>query len=159
VYNLDLRMAADGAGKLMHVEVDGVNVSGPVNVPNTGGWQIWQTVTVPGIALSAGEHVIRLAFDSDYMNINYMEFNDVITGIKEHDVLKVQVYPNPFSESGLSVNQTGDFLYNISDISGALIESGTITAGKTVGLGLNPGVYIISINNETGVSVHKIVKK
>jgi hypothetical protein len=29
-------------------------------VPNTGGWDIWQTVTVPGIQLSAGQHVIRL---------------------------------------------------------------------------------------------------
>jgi len=159
VYALDLRMAADGAGKTMHVQVDGEDVSGPVSVPNTGGWQIWETVTVNNINLTAGEHVIRLAFDSDYMNLNYMEFRDVITGIKENDLSKVKVSPNPFSENGIRVDQAGDFQYNISDVSGSPIESGTGTEGKTVGSGLNAGVYFLTIRNGNGVFVHKIVKK
>ena len=33
-------------------------------MPNTGGWQIWQTVKKTGLSLSAGAHVIRLAFDT-----------------------------------------------------------------------------------------------
>jgi hypothetical protein len=35
-------------------------VTGPIDVPNTGGWQTWQTVSLPGIPLSAGSHVVRV---------------------------------------------------------------------------------------------------
>ena len=35
-----------------------------MNVPNTGGWQVWQTVRKTGLSLSAGAHVIRLVFDA-----------------------------------------------------------------------------------------------
>ncbi len=44
-YTLSARVAATAAGKTFHVELDGVNVSGTLTVPNTGGWQTWQTVT------------------------------------------------------------------------------------------------------------------
>ena len=29
-------------------------------MPNTGGWQVWQTISLNGISLRQGEHVIRL---------------------------------------------------------------------------------------------------
>ena len=35
-----------------------------MSVPNTGGWQIWQTVTKTGLSLTAGAHVIRLVFET-----------------------------------------------------------------------------------------------
>ena len=35
-----------------------------MSVPNTGGWQTWQTVTKTGLSLTAGSHVIRLVFDT-----------------------------------------------------------------------------------------------
>ena len=49
-----------GTGATFHVEVDGIDAAGPIAVPNTGGWQTWQTITTSGIALAAGEHVIRV---------------------------------------------------------------------------------------------------
>jgi len=59
--------------------VDGADVTGPVAVPNTGGWQTWQSVLLPGIALNTGLHVLRLAFDTtgssgSVANINYMRW-------------------------------------------------------------------------------------
>jgi hypothetical protein len=45
--------------------VDGVNATGTLAVPNTGGWQSWQSITTPGIPLSAGPHVIRLVIDTN----------------------------------------------------------------------------------------------
>lgn len=159
IYNLQLRVAADGDGKLMHIEIDGEDVTGPIEIPNTGGWQIWETITINEISLTGGEHIMRLVFESDYMNLNYLEFNDVITGLNEKDLLKVKVFPNPFSDKGLSIDQAGDFRYSIADVSGSMIESGIGMESKTVGSNLNPGVYFITIRNEYGVSVHKIVKK
>ena len=158
VYNLDLRMAADGAGKLMHVEVDGVNVSGPVNVPNTGGWQIWQTVTVPGIALSEGEHVIRLAFDSDYMNLNYMEFSDVVTSLTKSGGSALKIYPNPINHEGLTIEGKGSFTYTIRDVNSHIVDSGYGAEFKKVGAELAPGIYWIFIENEQEKFIGKIIK-
>ena len=59
-YTLSVRVANMGTGATFRVEVDGTDRTGARSVPNTGGWDIWQTITVPGIQLSAGQHVIRL---------------------------------------------------------------------------------------------------
>ena len=63
-YTLEARVASPGAGGTFHVEVDGVNASGPLAVPNTGSWQVWQPVTTAGISLTAGVHVVRIVFDA-----------------------------------------------------------------------------------------------
>jgi hypothetical protein len=64
-YNLDLRVASGGTGGTFHVEANGVNVSGPITVPNTGGWQAWQTIRVAGVRLVAGAQVLRLVMDTN----------------------------------------------------------------------------------------------
>jgi phosphatidylserine/phosphatidylglycerophosphate/cardiolipin synthase-like enzyme/sarcosine oxidase gamma subunit len=64
VYNLDVRVASAGTGGTFHVEVNGVNVSGSVVVPNTGGWQAWRTIRVSGITLTAGAQVLRVVMDT-----------------------------------------------------------------------------------------------
>lgn len=62
-YTLDLRVASNGAGGTFRVESDGVNKTGTLTVPNTGGWQKWTTISVT-VQLSAGQHVLRVAFDT-----------------------------------------------------------------------------------------------
>jgi subtilisin family serine protease len=79
-YSLDLRLASLTGDGTFHVEVDGVNVTGSITMPNTGGWQIWQTVTRSGISLTAGPHRVRIAFDTagaiGYVgNVNYMKWS------------------------------------------------------------------------------------
>ena len=63
-YSLSLRAANTAAGGTVHIEVDGINVTGSIAVPNTGGFQTWQTITKDGILLSAGQHAIKLVFDT-----------------------------------------------------------------------------------------------
>jgi hypothetical protein len=63
-YTFEARVANIGAGAQFHVEVDGVDRTGQIAVPDTGGWQSWQTVTLPGIPLSAGRRVIRVSLDA-----------------------------------------------------------------------------------------------
>ena len=77
-YTINLRIASPYANRKLHLEVDGVNATGTVNIPNTGGFQAWQTAVIPGIALTAGTHVITLFFEEGDINVNKMEF--VLTG-------------------------------------------------------------------------------
>ena len=63
-YAVDVRVASNGAGGVFHVEVDGVDKTGALTVPNTGGWQTWRTITATGISLASGTHVVRVVMDA-----------------------------------------------------------------------------------------------
>jgi hypothetical protein len=83
VYTLEARVAANGAGGTFHVEVDGADVSGPLVIPNTGGWQAWRTVTRTGVSLSAGRRRLRVVEDANgptgvFGNINSLRFSPAV---------------------------------------------------------------------------------
>lgn len=62
-YTAQFRVASLGAGGRFHLEMNGTNVSGSLTVPDTGGWQNWQTVTAT-VRLNAGAQSARLVIDS-----------------------------------------------------------------------------------------------
>ena len=77
-YRLDLRVAANGAGGTFHVEANQKDVTGPLTIPNTGGWQAWRTLSKTGVALSAGIQVLRVVIDAAGAtgvvgNLNYLQ--------------------------------------------------------------------------------------
>jgi N-acetylneuraminic acid mutarotase len=64
-YDLAIRFASANPGGTAHVAAGGRDVSGPITLPGTGGWQTWTTVHAPhAVTLGAGQVVLRLAFDS-----------------------------------------------------------------------------------------------
>lgn len=70
-YDMVLRVASAQAGRTLHVDVDGINRSGVITAPSAG-YQAFadRTFNVP---LTAGQHVIRVAFDTGSVNLNYLE--------------------------------------------------------------------------------------
>ncbi|GAL84005.1 carbohydrate binding family 6 [Sporocytophaga myxococcoides] len=76
-YELGLRVGSPNTGKVLHIEMDGVDISGPVTVPNTGDWQKYATVKIPNIQLTAGVKIMKIAMDSAEFNLNYVEFKKV----------------------------------------------------------------------------------
>jgi len=63
-YTLDVRVASLGAGGTFHIEVNGVNKTGTMTVPNTGSWSTWTTISKTGVSLSAGAQIIKVVLDS-----------------------------------------------------------------------------------------------
>jgi hypothetical protein len=63
-YTLDVRLASSGTGGTFHIEVNGVDKTGPIAVPDTGGWQTWRTVTKTGVALASGTQVMKVVLDT-----------------------------------------------------------------------------------------------
>src|SRR5205814_484900 len=43
-YTVRFTVASPVTGGSFHLEMNGVNVTGPLTIPNTGGWQTWQTI-------------------------------------------------------------------------------------------------------------------
>ncbi|MDX6345558.1 MAG: hypothetical protein QOF84_348 [Streptomyces sp.] len=81
-YTLSLRVAAPSAvtGALHLSNASGTNLSGAVNVPSTGGWQTWTTVTA-SVTLPAGQQILTLYQDTGGWNINHLSFASAATGI------------------------------------------------------------------------------
>ena len=71
-YDLEARVASPGQGGTFHVEFDGVNKTGAISVPGTGGWGNYQTVTKSGVSLTAGRHVVRLVLDTNGPGMGYV---------------------------------------------------------------------------------------
>ena len=75
-YTLDVRVASNSTGGIFHIEFDGVNKTGTLIAPVTGGWQIWTTTTTT-VSLDAGLQVMRFVNDggptSEY-NLNVFTF-------------------------------------------------------------------------------------
>ena len=77
-YSFETRVASSGSWNTFHVEIDGVDRTGPIYIPNTGSGDAYQFVTVNDIWLDAGQRVIRVVIDGsgagkgnfDYFTIN-----------------------------------------------------------------------------------------
>ena len=76
-YTIDLRIAATTASSQLQIK-SGATVLATVNVPNTGGWQNFQTVST-NISLSAGTQTIRLFCTVQNWNLNWLEFKNGTT--------------------------------------------------------------------------------
>jgi hypothetical protein len=72
------RVAWGGApGGTFHVEVDGVDKTGPIQIPNTN-WSL-AIISKPGVQLTSGVHSLRVVADTDGTNgysgdIDYLYF-------------------------------------------------------------------------------------
>ncbi|HEY8746515.1 MAG TPA: carbohydrate-binding protein [Tepidisphaeraceae bacterium] len=93
-YSLGIRVASGSGGGTFHINVDGNNATGPITLPNTGGWQNWTTLNVPNVALPAGVHVLTLAIDSGAQgigNFNRMTISDNPLSLSWHAVAPIPV--------------------------------------------------------------------
>ena len=80
-YTVSFEVAAPSAvtGAFHLSNAAGTNLSGAVNLPATGGWQTWQTVTAT-VTLPAGQQVLTLNQDNGGWNINKAAFALVSAG-------------------------------------------------------------------------------
>jgi len=71
-YDIELRAATnfDFPNSAYHVEIDGVNVTGTVVLPDTGGWDNYQWIGKRTVQLTPGTHVLKLVSDQPYFGLN-----------------------------------------------------------------------------------------
>ena len=74
-YTVSLRLAAPSAvtDGLHIANSSGANLSGNINVPATGGWQTWTTVTAT-VTLPAGQQTLTIDQDNGGWNIHQLTF-------------------------------------------------------------------------------------
>ena len=77
IYSIKARVASTAAGQ-MRLRLDGT-VLGVVPIPNTGGWQNWQTVTLTNVPIAGGSGAgaLRLEMLTGGFNLNWIELDRV----------------------------------------------------------------------------------
>ncbi len=78
IYSINVRVAAPAAGGQLRVRLNGA-VLGAVSIPNTGGYQSWQTVTLPDLPIQGGigSQALRLEVLNNGFNINWVDLDRV----------------------------------------------------------------------------------
>jgi len=62
-YTIEMMVACNKRGGTFHLEFDGVDRTGPVEVPDTGGWKILKPFSKSGVTLPAGRFAMKLVLD------------------------------------------------------------------------------------------------
>jgi hypothetical protein len=64
-YSLYLRVVHPGVGGRLHFELDGNDITGPITIPDTGGYPSWETIEVTTLPLPTGVHVLTVVGDQE----------------------------------------------------------------------------------------------
>ncbi len=75
-YALSTRIASAVSSGKYSISIDDVDVTGTVDVPYTGGDQVWQTLSTDNINLSTGLHILRVNVISGGFNLNSITVSD-----------------------------------------------------------------------------------
>ena len=160
-YTIGARVAASAAGKSFRIEMDGVTIA-TVKVPNTGSTQTWQTVSIAGINLTAGDKMMRIyAISGSSYNINYVSFTKSGAAKIAADAgASVTAFPVPFASSftvSLNDESAGTYKLSLVDVSGNEVwkkeveKADKAAVTETIYMGkLSNGVYILQVTDPAG---------
>lgn len=128
-YDLEARVASNSADKSLVVKLDGATL-GTINVPNTGGWGNFQTVSLNNLSIAGGNNkVLRIEFAGGGVNFNWLNFTSSSPPVNE------SVDCGPLPTSLVSQNSyTVSVPYVASQSRDVVVEfwnSGWIAEGKT----------------------------
>ena len=138
-YTFEARVAALSKVGAFHIELDGVDVTGPIATPITTGWQTWTTVSATA-TLSAGTQIMRFVPTVTGFNVNYFEFfgdfAPVDPDLQSLGYALHPCYPNPFNPATtISFDLPNPAAVNLTiyDVAGKRVR--TLVAGETLATG------------------------
>jgi hypothetical protein len=70
VYRIEALVSSQLSTSRFHIEIDGVDRTGPVTVPDTGSWRTFRWIGKNGIRLTAGRHVLRIYVEEQYFSLD-----------------------------------------------------------------------------------------
>jgi len=170
-YLIEYRVASGVTGGKLSSDLNGGTiVLGNVDIPNTGGWQNWQTVSQT-VNVNAGTYNFGIYIQNTGMNINWIKITKVGAGltaksaqapIVEEEVVEtaLNIYPSPVENT----------LYITTDVSGGNVsivdsQTGTVFSGRKVNNNsldvsyLRRGIYLIVFEKDGQKTVKRFIKK
>ncbi len=143
-YPIDIRVASLDDGGLFRLEFDGVDLTGEVTVPVTGGWQYWTTISTSA-NLSAGVHVMRFVMIEGEFNINRYDFDEATVDAPPSVAVGPVLHParpNPFNPAttlAFELPQATRASLVIHDVAGRRVK--TLLSGDALGPGRHEATW------------------
>lgn len=78
-YTIEMVVASNKKGGTFHLEFNGADRTGPIEIPDTGGWKILKPFSKTGVRLDAGRFAMKLVMDAagesrSIGDIDYLRF-------------------------------------------------------------------------------------
>ena len=165
-YLIEYRVASAVDGAQVNADLNFGDFFDLVNIPNTGGWQKWQTVQQT-VYVAARTYNLRIDIHNEKANINWIKISKIgaasaastITTERTASV-DLNIYPNPVANTlFITTDLTGG---NISIVDS---QTGTVVSGQKVYnnsidvSGLNRGVYFIVLEKDGIKTIKRFIKK
>jgi hypothetical protein len=150
-YQVDLRVASTMTSGHLRLQMDGKDITSRINVPNTGGWQKWTTVSVPDVKLKAGKQVLRLAMGAGEFNLGSLEFRPLASqAVADFNEWKQTQFPPEHQAnaaiSGPTADPDGDGVPNLLEYA----LNGNPMAAHTAG---SPQPGTVKLNGSTYLTI------
>ena len=131
-YTLQASISTIATGSIIHLELDGVNVTGQMVLPNTGAWGAWTTISKSNVQISAGQHDLKMVIESGGFLLDSLSAMPSIpsppSGLSANAVSTSQIN---LTWTDNSVNESGFKLERKTGPSGSYSEIATTAAGVT----------------------------
>ncbi|MBQ4820415.1 carbohydrate-binding protein [Aquimarina sp. MMG016] len=174
-YTIEYRVASTINGAKLSTDINaGATVLGQVNIPNTGGWQNWTTVSHI-VNVNAGTYPLGIYAASGGWNINWIKitkqnnarsFDSASTYSTKPDeerkrISTTSIYPNPFTDIIQFNFDTDNANIIVFDALGRkVMTSKYIKSGKSIDLSyLEKGMYSITIEKDGVKEIKYIIKQ
>jgi hypothetical protein len=164
-YKVSYRVASTTTGKTLRLENATPALIGEVTIPNTGGWQVWTTVS-HNVSLPAGTYNLGITTYTGGLNLNWFQITNNLgarvatSEVELTDSELISVSPNPV-ENIISIRSAyfkGGQM-KIMDASGREFISGTVDGDVIDASALPTGFYILKVSKNTRTAVAKFIKK
>jgi len=169
-YLIEYRVASGVTGGKLSSDLNGGTiVLGNVDVPNTGGWQNWQTVS-QSVNVNAGTYNFGIYIQNTGMNINWIKITKVGAGlaakttlatVEEEPVAEaLNIYPSPVENTLFFTTEVSGANVSIVDSqTGSVVASQKINNNSVDVSRLRTGIYLIVVEKDGTKTVKRFIKK
>jgi chitinase len=164
-YVIEYRVASAVSGARISSDLSAGTIQlGAVNVPNTGGWQNWQTVNQT-VNVNAGTYNFGIYIQSSGVNLNWFRITKSASALaaKSASTDKIEsltVYPSPTeNELFFSAEISGAKVSVINSQNGGTVSSQTVNTNSVDVAGLKSGIYLILVEKDGIKTVRRFIKK
>ena len=164
-YIIEYRVASAVSGARLSSDLNAGSIQlGAVNVPNTGGWQNWQTVSQT-VNVNAGTYNFGIYIQNSGVNLNWFRITKSASALaaKSASTEKIEsltVYPSPTeNELFFTAEVSGANVSIINSQDGATISSQKANNNSIDVSNLKTGVYLILVEKDGIKTVRRFIKK
>jgi GH18 family chitinase len=168
-YLIEYRVASAVTGARISSDLSAGTIQlGSLDVPNTGGWQNWQTISHT-VNVNAGTYNFGVFIQNTGVNLNWIRITKSASALTAKDVSSKTTAVAEIPSLSIYPNPTENTLFFNAEVSGANVsvinESGaTVSVQKASNnsidvSGLKTGIYLILVEKDGIKTVRRVVKK